>query len=98
MTRISGLEAALLADKGLEGNSQILDMVSGFGAFYEDYDPEIILNVMKNTENVLLHDQDIAIKRYPCHLGMHWGRELLLIQIERISQNAMVLSSFRHLP
>jgi aconitate decarboxylase len=41
-----GLEAALLADKGLEGNSQILDMVSGFGAFYEDYDPEIILNVI----------------------------------------------------
>jgi aconitate decarboxylase len=33
-----GLEAALLADKGLEGNGQILDMVSGFGAFYEDYD------------------------------------------------------------
>ena len=73
-----GLEAALLADKGLEGNSQILDMVSGFGAFYEDYDPEIILNVMKNTDNVLLHDQDIAIKRYPCHLGMHWGIDAAL--------------------
>jgi hypothetical protein len=35
-------------------------MVSGFGAFYEDYDPKIIINVMTNTENVLLHDQDIA--------------------------------------
>jgi aconitate decarboxylase len=76
-----GLEAALLADKGLEGNSQILDMVSGFGAFYEDYDPEIILNVMTNTENVLLHDQDIAIKRYPCHLGLrHFPLHPLLME------------------
>jgi hypothetical protein len=33
---------------------------------------------MTNTENVLLHDQDIAIKRYPCHLGMHWGIDAAL--------------------
>lgn len=73
-----GLEAALLAEKGIEGNNQILDMVSGFGAYYEDYDPNKLIDLMTETENVFLHEQDIAIKRYPCHLGMHWGIDAAL--------------------
>ncbi|KAK6188454.1 hypothetical protein SNE40_004623 [Patella caerulea] len=68
-----GLEAALLADYGLEGNSDILDMTSGYGAFYDDYNPEeFLINHSGRTEFVL-HDQDVAIKRYPAHLGMHWA-------------------------
>ncbi|XP_052074468.1 cis-aconitate decarboxylase-like [Mytilus californianus] len=88
-----GLEAALLADKGIEGNSQILDMVSGFGAFYEDYDPEILITILETADNVLLHDQDIAIKRYPCHLGMHWGIDAALSAREQL-QNKIGNFSF----
>lgn len=83
-----GLEAALLSEKGIEGNSKILDMTSGFGAFYDDYDPEKLLNIMENAENVFLHDQDIAIKRFPCHLGMHWGIDAALLTREEIRNRA----------
>lgn len=67
-----GLEAALLADQGIEGNSNILDMASGFGAFYEDFDPKALLAENYGNTEFLLHSQDIALKRFPAHLGMHW--------------------------
>lgn len=88
-----GLEAALLAEKGIEGNSQILDIDSGFGAFYEDYDPERLINILDTADNVLLHDQDIAIKQYPCHLGMHWGIDAALSARDQI-KNKMGNFSF----
>lgn len=88
-----GLEAALLAEKGIEGNSQILDIDSGFGAFYEDYDPERLINILDTADNVLLHDQDIAIKQYPCHLGMHWGIDAALSARDQI-KNKMSNFSF----
>ncbi|OWF47416.1 cis-aconitate decarboxylase-like isoform X2 [Mizuhopecten yessoensis] len=68
-----GLEAAILADKGIKGNDNILDMPSGFGAFYEDYNPKRLLDILTETDDVILHHQDIALKRFPCHLGMHWA-------------------------
>lgn len=68
-----GLEAALLASKDIEGNENILDIASGFGAFYDDYNPEKLLEEISQSDNMILHEQDIAIKRFPCHLGMHWG-------------------------
>lgn len=73
-----GLEAALLADKGIEGNSNILDIPSGFGAFYEDYNPKKLLETLIESDNVILHQQDIALKRFPCHLGMHWAIDAAL--------------------
>lgn len=69
----SGLEAALLAENGIEGNERILDIESGFGAFFPDYSPSTLLEDVLNSEEVILHNQDIAIKSYPCHLGMHWA-------------------------
>ncbi|MBN3308204.1 cis-aconitate decarboxylase isoform X2 [Amia ocellicauda] len=65
-----GLEAAYLSLLGLEGNRQILDMDSGFGAFYTDYTPDRLPNV--SSYRWILEDQDVAFKRFPAHLGMHW--------------------------
>ncbi|XP_033737261.1 cis-aconitate decarboxylase-like [Pecten maximus] len=73
-----GLEAAILADKGIEGNDNILDISSGLGAFFEDYNPEKLFNTLKGTDDVILHHQDIALKRFPCHLGMHWAIDAAL--------------------
>ncbi|ESO94485.1 hypothetical protein LOTGIDRAFT_232322 [Lottia gigantea] len=73
-----GLEAAILASHGLEGNSNILDMTSGYGAFYDDYDPEHFLLNHAGKKEFILHDQDIAIKRFPAHLGMHWAIDATL--------------------
>ncbi|PVD23427.1 hypothetical protein C0Q70_16696 [Pomacea canaliculata] len=67
-----GMEAALMASYGLSGNHDILDMKSGFGAFYHDYDPESFLAAHSSNKHFILHSQDVAIKRYPAHLGMHW--------------------------
>ena len=70
-----GMEAALLASRGLEASPLILDSVSGvagFSAFYEDYMP-LPLNLAKDEgHSFLIEDQDIAFKRFPAHLGMHW--------------------------
>ncbi|XP_073456928.1 cis-aconitate decarboxylase-like [Aquarana catesbeiana] len=69
-----GLEAAILAAKGMEANSLILDDVSGcagFSAFYGDYQPKSLAFPGKNYE-FLLAKQDIAFKSFPAHLGMHW--------------------------
>ncbi|KAG8445923.1 hypothetical protein GDO86_001241 [Hymenochirus boettgeri] len=63
-----GLEASYLAFFGLEGNRRILDLESGFGAFYNDYDPQSL----PLSTTWLLEEQDVAFKRFPAHLGMHW--------------------------
>lgn len=65
-----GLEAACLASQGLQGNKQILDMDSGIGAFYTDYSPQTLPTLQSYPW--LLDQQDVAIKRFPAHLGTHW--------------------------
>lgn len=65
-----GLEAACLASQGLQGNKQILDMESGIGAFYTDYNPQALPTLQSYPW--LLDQQDVAIKRFPAHLGTHW--------------------------
>ncbi|PKU35277.1 hypothetical protein llap_14417 [Limosa lapponica baueri] len=65
-----GLEAACLASQGLQGNKQILDMESGIGAFYTDYSPQTLPTLQSYPW--LLDQQDVAIKRFPAHLGTHW--------------------------
>lgn len=70
-----GLEAALLASRGLEGSPLILDAVdgvAGFSAFYEDYLPQPLESPNDNGHMFLLEKQDIGFKRFPAHLGMHW--------------------------
>lgn len=68
-----GLEATKLALFGLEGNKQILDLESGFGAFYSDYIPRQLSEVTPTSQyRWVLEDQNIAQKRFPAHLGMHW--------------------------
>lgn len=65
-----GLEAACLASQDLQGNKQILDMESGMGAFYTDYSPQSLPTLQSYAW--LLDQQDVAIKRFPAHLGTHW--------------------------
>ncbi|XP_039370542.1 cis-aconitate decarboxylase isoform X1 [Mauremys reevesii] len=65
-----GLEATCLASLGLQGNKQILDMESGLGAFYTDYAPRFLPTLQ--SYSWLLDQQDVAIKRFPAHLGTHW--------------------------
>ncbi|KAI4872438.1 hypothetical protein NFI96_033674 [Prochilodus magdalenae] len=68
-----GLEASQLALLGLEGNKQILDLESGFRIFYQDYIPHHLAEVSPTSQyRWVLEDQDIAFKRFPAHLGMHW--------------------------
>lgn len=70
-----GLEAALLASRGLGASPLILDAVdgvSGFSAFYEDYVPQPLESPNNDGHIFLLEEQDIAFKRFPAHLGMHW--------------------------
>ncbi|KAK3564932.1 hypothetical protein QTP86_031053 [Hemibagrus guttatus] len=70
-----GLEAALLASRGLEASSLVLDAVpgvAGFSAFYEDYLPIPMISPEEVDHTFLLETQDIAFKRFPAHLGMHW--------------------------
>uniref|UniRef100_A0A8C3V673 Cis-aconitate decarboxylase n=1 Tax=Catharus ustulatus TaxID=91951 RepID=A0A8C3V673_CATUS len=69
-----GLEAALLAARGMEANPLILDDIpgcSGFSAFYTIYHPKP-LSAPGEHHEFLLEKQDIAFKRFPAHLGMHW--------------------------
>ncbi|XP_074925102.1 cis-aconitate decarboxylase-like isoform X2 [Chelonoidis abingdonii] len=69
-----GLEAALLAAREMEANPLILDDIrgcSGFSAFYGDYQPKP-LPLPANSHEFLLEKQDVAFKRFPAHLGMHW--------------------------
>uniref|UniRef100_UPI003AACD571 cis-aconitate decarboxylase isoform X1 n=1 Tax=Centroberyx gerrardi TaxID=166262 RepID=UPI003AACD571 len=67
-----GLEAAQLACMGLEGNPGILDLESGFGVFYTDYSPAALAESATGGFKWILEDQDVAVKRFPAHLGMHW--------------------------
>lgn len=68
-----GLEASQLAHLGLEGNKQILDLESGFRTYYQDYVPHHLAEVSPTANyRWMLEDQDIAFKRFPAHLGMHW--------------------------
>ncbi|XP_068105724.1 cis-aconitate decarboxylase-like isoform X2 [Hyperolius riggenbachi] len=69
-----GLEAAILAARGMEANSLILDDIpgcAGFSAFYGDYQPKS-LQLQGDSYEFLLEKQDIAFKSFPAHLGMHW--------------------------
>ncbi|KAJ7310355.1 hypothetical protein JRQ81_007265 [Phrynocephalus forsythii] len=75
-----GLEAALLAARGIEANPLILDDVpgcAGLSAFYSDYQPRL-LNLLMAGHVFLLEKQDVAFKSYPAHLGMHWVVEAAL--------------------
>ncbi|XP_078116970.1 cis-aconitate decarboxylase-like [Sander vitreus] len=70
-----GLEAALLASRGLEASSLVLDDVTGvagFNAFYEDYVPQPLELPNDDGHMFLLEEQDMGFKRFPAHLGMHW--------------------------
>ncbi|XP_060903775.1 immunoresponsive gene 1, like isoform X1 [Labrus mixtus] len=70
-----GLEAALLASRGLEASPLVLDAVSGvagFNAFYEDYEPQSLESPNNDGHMFLLEEQDMGFKRFPAHLGMHW--------------------------
>ncbi|KAM7417847.1 hypothetical protein PAMA_017479 [Pampus argenteus] len=70
-----GLEAALLASRGLEASPLVLDAVAGvagFNAFYEDYVPQHLGSPNADGHMFLLEEQDIGFKRFPAHLGMHW--------------------------
>ncbi|XP_076147804.1 immunoresponsive gene 1, like [Alosa pseudoharengus] len=71
-----GLEAALLASRGLEASALVLDAVpgvSGFSAFYEDYAPRALPSPDDHdSHSFLLEEQDMGFKRFPAHLGMHW--------------------------
>ncbi|XP_071381503.1 immunoresponsive gene 1, like [Centroberyx affinis] len=70
-----GLEAALLASRGLEASPLVLDAVAGvagFSAFYEDYVPQPLKSPKDEGHVFLLEEQDMGFKRFPAHLGMHW--------------------------
>lgn len=67
-----GLEAAQLAQIGLRGNPAILDMDNGFGVYYKDYSPSAMAQPVDSSFKWILEDQDVAFKRIPAHLGMHW--------------------------
>ncbi|KPP70665.1 immunoresponsive protein 1-like [Scleropages formosus] len=70
-----GLEAALLASRGLEASSLVLDSVpgvAGFSAFYEDYAPRPLPSPEEVEPMFLLEEQNMAFKRFPAHLAMHW--------------------------
>nr|XP_046180698.1 cis-aconitate decarboxylase-like [Oncorhynchus gorbuscha] len=74
-TQRLGLEAALLASRGLEASPRVLDDtagVAGFSAFYEDYAPQPLASPEEEGLQFLLENQDIGFKRFPAHLGMHW--------------------------
>lgn len=65
-----GIEAVLLAMMGLQGNKQILDIPTGFGAFYANYSPKVLPNL--DSYAWLLDEQDVAFKCFPAHLATHW--------------------------
>ena len=67
-----GLEAALMAREGVKGNHAIFDNLSGFPAFFDDFDPSFMLQNI-DIRDFVLETQDVAIKSYPAHLGMHWA-------------------------
>ncbi|XP_067460116.1 cis-aconitate decarboxylase [Thunnus thynnus] len=83
-----GLEAAQLAQMGLEGNPAILDMDCGFGVYYKDYSPSAMTDPGAGGFKWILEDQDIAFKRIPAHLGMHWVVDAALAAREKFENTA----------
>ncbi|XP_072300937.1 cis-aconitate decarboxylase [Eucyclogobius newberryi] len=73
-----GLEAAQLVQLGLKGNPAILDMDSGFGIYYKDYNPSAMPDCADGGFDWTLDKQDVAFKRIPAHLGMHWVADAAL--------------------
>ncbi|XP_078030731.1 cis-aconitate decarboxylase isoform X2 [Epinephelus lanceolatus] len=93
-----GLEAARLAQMGLEGNPAILDLNSGFGVYYKDYSPSPMEVSPSADFKWILEDQDVAIKRIPAHLGMHWVVDAALAAREKLENTLghFDLSQIRH--
>ncbi|XP_070770445.1 cis-aconitate decarboxylase isoform X1 [Enoplosus armatus] len=93
-----GLEAAQLAQMGLEGNPAILDMDCGFGVYYKDYSPSAMAHSASSDFKWILEDQDVAFKLIPAHLGMHWAVDAALAARAKL-ENAVGnfdLSQIRH--
>lgn len=93
-----GLEAARLAQIGLKGNPAILDLDRGLGVYYKDYSPSAMADSAVRAYKWILEDQDVAFKRIPTHLGMHWVVDAALAAREKL-QNAVGkfdLSQIRH--
>ncbi|XP_053164916.1 cis-aconitate decarboxylase [Hemicordylus capensis] len=88
-----GLEAAFLASLGLQANKLILDLESGFGAFYTDYSPQSLPSLQ--SYSWLLDQQDVAIKRFPAHLGTHWMAEAALAVRKHLAKSGESLPSGR---
>ncbi|XP_036105382.1 cis-aconitate decarboxylase isoform X1 [Molossus molossus] len=65
-----GIESVFLAMMDLQGNKQVLDMQTGFGAFYDNYSPKVLPNL--DSYIWLLDQQDVAFKCFPAHLATHW--------------------------
>ncbi|XP_069049661.1 cis-aconitate decarboxylase-like isoform X1 [Lepisosteus oculatus] len=82
-----GLEAALLASRGLEASPLVLDAVpgvAGFSAFYEDYAARPLPSPEEAEPRFLLEEQDVAFKRFPAHLGMHWVADAAALVHEQL--------------
>ncbi|XP_029968224.1 cis-aconitate decarboxylase isoform X2 [Salarias fasciatus] len=79
-----GLEAVRLAQTGLQGNPAILDLDCGFGVYYTDYCPAALAEAGSGSGSGsgsfrwILEDQDVAFKRIPAHLAMHWAVDAAL--------------------
>ena len=84
-----GIEAALMAKHGVQGSKEILDSPSGFAAFFDDFDPDLLLSNIDVGKFVLEH-QDVGIKSYPTHIGMHYAIDAAL----NVRQKAQVVSEF----
>ncbi|XP_035533012.1 cis-aconitate decarboxylase [Morone saxatilis] len=93
-----GLEAAQLAKMGLEGNPDILDLSRGFGVYYKDYSPSAMADSTSSDFKWILEDQDVAFKRIPAHLGMHWVVDAALAARAKLEDTAgnFDLSQIRH--
>ncbi|KAM9486867.1 LOW QUALITY PROTEIN: cis-aconitate decarboxylase, partial [Clarias gariepinus] len=86
-----GLEAAQLALLGLESN-KILDLESGFNLiFYQDYFSFSLLADVSQISSYrwVLEEQDVAFKRFPAHLCMHWVAEAAVTVRNKIYTRAL---------
>ncbi|KAG7238838.1 hypothetical protein INR49_030382 [Caranx melampygus] len=94
-----GLEAAQLAQIGLEGNPAILDMDHGFGVYYKDYSPSVMADPASGGFKWMLEDQNVAVKRIPAHLGMHWVVDAALAARHKLENTVgnVDLSQIRHI-
>ncbi|XP_029315599.1 cis-aconitate decarboxylase [Cottoperca gobio] len=93
-----GLEAAQLARMGLEGNPAILDLNCGFGVYYKNYSPSEMTIPASSDFKWILEDQDVAFKRIPAHLGMHWVVDAALAARAKLDNTVgnFDLSQIRH--